>query len=284
VHGATLGLMHDPPPEGGPHVAESRRQFLRRLSRLAVAASVPAGLWHLGRSQREARAAPAVAGRGRQWAMVIDLRKCEGCVTIGEPPQCTVACGEAHHLRPEQAWLPVYEVATERGTYYQPTPCMQCENAPCVKVCPVGATYHDSTGVVLVDNQVCIGCRMCMAACPYGARTFNWDEPPETPGVSAEQYTPEASVPQRRGTVSKCMFCAHQAVAGRLPECAQGCPMDAIYFGDLVQDVATNGKELVRLSEFLGENHAYQLKPEYGTRPRVHYIPGHGEAFGRGLR
>jgi Fe-S-cluster-containing dehydrogenase component len=265
-------------------VSLSRRAFLRRMSKLAVGLAIPAGAAaQLVRERPEPPASAASTRSQRQWAMVIDLRKCEGCVTIDKQPQCTVACVDAHHLDAERPWLPVYEVATAHGSYFQPTPCMQCENAPCVKVCPVGATYHDDSGVVLIDNQVCIGCRMCMAACPYGARTFNWSEPRVPEGVSASDYTPEASVPQRRGTVSKCMFCAHQALAGRLPECALGCPMDAIYFGDLVQDVATNGKELVRLSTFLGENHAIQLKPEYGTRPRVHYIPGHGEAFGRRL-
>jgi Fe-S-cluster-containing dehydrogenase component len=253
------------------------------MSQLALGATVPVGLATRRAGDGTAHAAPARASQGRQWAMVIDLRKCEGCETVDGPPACTEACVESHHLRPDQPWLPVYEVQTAHGSYFQPTPCMQCENAPCVKVCPVGATYHDATGVVLIDNQVCIGCRMCMAACPYGARTFNWSDPPETPGVSAADYTPENSTPQRRGTVSKCMFCAHQAVGGKLPACALECPMDAIYFGDLVQDVATNGRELVRLSEFLAENHAYQLKPEYGTRPRVHYIPGHGESFGRRL-
>lgn len=262
----------------------SRRQFLRRVALVVAGVATPVGMRQLATQMPRAQAAsPGRAASARQWAMVIDLRKCEGCETIGEPPQCTVACNEGHHLRPEQPWLPVYEVTSGNGSYFQPTPCMQCENAPCVKVCPVGATYHDQSGVVLVDNQVCIGCRMCMAACPYGARTFNWSEPPNSPDVRPEDYTPENSLPQRRGTVSKCMFCAHQAIEGKLPACAKGCPMDAIYFADLLQDVATNGNELVRLSTFLAENHAYQLNPEYGTRPRVWYIPGHGEAFGRRL-
>lgn len=257
-----------------------RRQFLRRLGLVGAAAAV-SGIWRLVDPAPLARAA---AKSGRQWGMVIDLRKCEGCKTIDKPPQCTEACNQAHYLRADQPWLRVYEVKTEHGSYFQPTPCMQCENALCVQVCPVGATYQSGTGAVLVDNRVCIGCRMCMAACPYGVRTFNWEDPPETPGITAANYTPETSIPQRRGTVSKCMLCAHLTPSGKLPACASGCPMFAIYLSDLVEDVATNGKEIVRLSEFLAENHAYRLKPEYGTQPRVWYIPGHGEAFGRGMK
>ena len=257
----------------------SRRQFLRNLVLVGAAAATP-GIWRLVRPARIARAAERPK---RQWAMVIDLRKCEGCTTIGQPPKCSDACVQVHNLRPEQPWLRVYEVKEGGASYFQPTPCMHCEDAPCQKVCPVGATFHDDAGNVLIDNRVCIGCRMCMAACPYGVRTFNWQEPLPLPaGVRAADYTPENSMPQRRGTPSKCMFCAHKTHTGELPTCAEACPMHAIYFGDLVEDVATNGKELVRLSDFLVENHSYQLKPELGTRPRVWYLPGHGEAFGRG--
>lgn len=217
--------------------------------------------------------------------MAIDLRKCEGCETIGQSPRCSEACIKAHNLNPDQPWLRVYEVQNENGhgSYFQPTPCMHCENAPCCNVCPVGASFRDPQGNVLIDNRVCIGCRMCMAACPYGVRTFNWTDPlAPLPGVSEETYTPENSMPQRKGTPGKCMLCAHRTNEGRLPVCAEACPMHAIYFGNLVEDVASNGQEVVRLSDFLGENHGYHLKPELGTRPRVWYIPGHGEAFGRG--
>jgi len=165
----------------------------------------------------------------------------------------------------------------------QPIPCMQCENAPCVQVCPVGATYHDASGVVLVDHNRCIGCRLCMAACPYDARVFNWVQPPTPPEAALVTYSPQFPVPHRKGTVSKCMLCAHRTANGELPACAAGCPMKAIYLGDLTTDVATNGDEVVKLSTFLSENHAYRYRGELRTRPRVYYIPGHGEAFGRRL-
>jgi molybdopterin-containing oxidoreductase family iron-sulfur binding subunit len=110
-----------------------------------------------------------------QWCMVIDLRKCEGCVTIDEPPQCTQACIAMHFVPDGQKWIEVYKVGQSGGgSYYMPTPCYQCENAPCVKVCPVKATYHNDEGIVLIDHDRCIGCRLCMGACPYQRRFFNW--------------------------------------------------------------------------------------------------------------
>jgi molybdopterin-containing oxidoreductase family iron-sulfur binding subunit len=158
---------------------------------------------------------------------------------------------------------------------------MQCENAPSLNVCPVGATYRNREGVVLVNHDKCIGCRMCMAACPYGARSFNWGQPENPPGATFAQYSPEYPVPHRRGTVEKCMLCAHRTKDGKLPACASACPMGAIYLAELTHDVATNGKEVVRLSRFLAQTNAFRLKEEMGTRPRVWYVPGHGQEYGR---
>ncbi len=258
--------------------ALTRRNFLKLIGVAGAGTALGGIAW----GERASASAPSsMEPSDRQWVMVFDLRKCEGCVTTGKAPQCTEACNAEHFVPDGQQWIRVLEMQGAEGhNYFLPRPCMQCENAPCVNVCPVGASYHDPAGVVLVDHDRCIGCRLCMAACPYSARSFNWDEPTNPPGATFAKYSPEYPVPHRKGTVEKCMLCAHRVMQGKLPACATGCPMFAIYLGDLVQDIATNGQEVVKLSTYLAENSAYRLKEELGTRPRVWYIPGHGQDYG----
>jgi molybdopterin-containing oxidoreductase family iron-sulfur binding subunit len=222
---------------------------------------------------RSGGAAPSVPLSKRRWAFVVDLRLCDGC------DKCTEACQKTHYLTPDQRWIDVYRMTSSSGqAYAMPRLCMHCENPPCEKVCPVGATYQNDEGIVLVDQKICIGCRMCMAACPYEARYFNWNEPPATP-PELTQPMPEFPVPQKRGTVGKCILCVHYQETGQLPACVEGCPMGALYIGDLEADIATNGEETVKLSSFLRENDAIRYKEELGTRPRVFYILGHGQDY-----
>ncbi len=222
------------------------------------------------------------AGRVRQWTMIIDLRYCDGCQSQGTPPRCTTACIEGHYVPSPMEWIEVYEgELVGGGTQFIPAPCQQCQNPPCVNVCPVGATFSSPEGTVLIDQERCIGCRICMAACPYDRRFFNWGEPPVPPEALLADYNPDHQIPARRGTVMKCDFCPDMVRAGTLPFCVQGCPNDAIWYGDLEEDIATNGKAIVRASRFLAENGGYRLKEHLGTEPRVYYIPGHGEAVGR---
>jgi len=260
----------------------TRRQLLKGAAGVAVAAAVPAwlarGVLPIGGDGKKAATTPK---RLRQWAWVADLRKCDGCVSINAPPACMEACNATHFVPQGQAWIRVFQVEEPGGSYFLPRPCMHCENAPCTNVCPVGATYHNEEGIVLQDNDRCIGCRLCIAACPYGARSFNWEQPENPAGATFAHYSPEYAVPHRRGTVEKCMLCAHRTRDGKLPACVQACPMNALYLGDLVEDVAANKVEVVKLSRFLSENNAFRLKEELGTRPRVWYIPGHGQDYGR---
>ena len=227
-------------------------------------------------------AARAANGRIRQWTMIIDLRSCDGCQSVGKPPQCTAACIEGHFAPEPMEWIEVFEGELPGGgTQFIPTPCQHCQNPPCVNVCPVAATFSTPEGTVLIDQDRCIGCRICMAACPYDRRFFNWGDAPVPPESLLVDYSAEHQVPVRKGTVMKCDFCPDMARTGTLPYCVQGCPQRAIYYGDLEEDIATNGRVVVSASRFLAENDAYRLKEDLGTGPRVYYIPGHGEAVGR---
>jgi len=220
--------------------------------------------------------------RIRQWSMIIDLRYCDGCQSVGSPPRCTAACVEGHLLPEPMQWIEVLEYELEgEGTRFVPIPCQHCQNPPCVNVCPVGATFSTPEGIVLIDQERCIGCRICMAACPYDRRFFNWGEPPVPAEANLASYNLEAQVPALKGTVMKCDFCPDMVRAGTLPYCIQACPNQAIYYGDLEEDLATNGRHLVSMATFTADNNAFILKEELGTEPRVFYIPGHGEAVGR---
>ena len=244
----------------------SRRRFLQGTGAAAVASAMASGGVLKFLSQAEAQGTEGAEATKHQWAMVLDLRDCEGCGV------CEEACQKMHYLSEEQQWLKVYKMKDSAGgTYHMPRPCMQCENAPCLRVCPVGATFKAPDGPILVDQNKCIGCRMCMAACPYDARYFNWNDPPPAP-KTLEGPSPEWPIPQQRGTVGKCISCVHNTRQGKLPGCVAACPMGVIYIGDLNTDLATNGMKVVKLSEFIRENHAVRYREGLGTRPRVYYI------------
>jgi len=219
--------------------------------------------------------------RVRRWAMVIDLRACDGCSGLGVPPQCTQGCNWARFVPEGQQWIEVYEQEAghleSRGSHFLPAPCMQCQNAPCVNVCPVGATFHAPEGTVLIDQERCIGCRLCMAACPYDRRFFNWGEPVQPPQVKAAPYNVQTQVPAIKGTVMKCDFCTDRMAAGGLPTCVEMCPQGAIYVGDLEEGIATNGQRMASMEELLSQDGVQRYREDLGTEPRVYYIPGHGE-------
>jgi len=264
----------------------TRRDFLKTaagtVGLLAVSGLPLQGLLkHRNANEHEAATDSRVQNH-RAWCMVIDLAKCDGCTGLGLPPQCTQACVNGHFAPKGQQWIEVYTKEMEGGGhFFLPTPCYQCENAPCVNVCPVAATYHEKDGVVLIDHNRCIGCRMCMAACPYQRRFFNWRSPELPPEAAFAEYSPLYPVPARKGTVIKCMFCDHLLMDGKLPFCVTGCPRKVLYIGDLNEDIASNGAEVVKLSKFLDDHNAYRYKEDLGTQPRVYYLPGYGQEFGR---
>lgn len=217
--------------------------------------------------------------KGRRWVMVIDLSKCRNA------RQCVKACQSAHQLRPHEYHITTLEMqdGPKTAPYFMPKPCQHCDNPPCVSVCPVDATFKRQDGIVLIDNERCIGCRFCMSACPYSARIFQWQEP-----FNAEEYEDkeitydvELNVPQRKGTISKCLFSADRLREGELPYCVSACPNGVFYFGDENEDAVTNGttKETVRLSALLEQNAGYRLMEELGTKPRVYYLPAKNRLF-----
>ncbi len=214
---------------------------------------------------------------GRRWVLVVDLARCRNA------RRCISACQEAHQLRPEQYHVNTLQMQDSPKTapYNMPKHCQHCDNPPCVSVCPVDATFKRQDGIVLIDNERCIGCRFCIAACPYSARIFNWFEPKDAEKYKDQPYNVEMNVPQKKGTVSKCLFSADHLRDEKLPYCVSACPNSVYYFGDENEDAVTNGttKETVRLSTLLKNNAAYQLMPELGTKPRIYYLPPKNRLF-----
>lgn len=205
---------------------------------------------------------------GKKFVMVVDLSRCRNA------RKCISACEKNHQLTHDRPFIKVLKMQDneESSPYWMPKKCFQCDNPPCVKVCPVGATYKRSDGIVLVDNERCIGCRFCMSACPYSARVFNWGAPKNAENTN-KQYSPETSSPSKIGTVEKCDFCPDMLRQNMLPHCIPACPNGALYFGDKVADVVTNGDETVRLSVLLKDKAGYRHLEELGTEPNVYYLP-----------
>ncbi|GAA4735018.1 4Fe-4S dicluster domain-containing protein [Flavisolibacter ginsenosidimutans] len=206
---------------------------------------------------------------GKSFVMVIDLSRCKNL------KKCQSACNHMHHIHPGQNWIKVHPMQEGEHTakFWQPTTCMHCDEPPCTKVCPVDATFKREDGIVLIDADRCIGCRFCMAACPYSTRVFNWEEPGVTEDIKNLCYSPETSVPQKIGTVGKCDFCPDMVRHGELPHCVQACPNGVFFFGDMNEDTVTNGAETFRFSELVRDKAGYRLMEDLGTKPRVYYLP-----------
>jgi len=214
---------------------------------------------------------------GHHWVMVIDLSRCKNA------RKCIAACQAAHELRPEQYHINVLQMQDTKDTapYYMPKPCYHCDNPPCTKVCPVNATFKRKDGIVLIDNIRCIGCRFCIAACPYSARMFQWFEPELTEEEKERVYDVELNVPQKKGTITKCLFSADRLRKGQLPYCVSACPNGVYYFGDKLEDAVTNGTtgETVRFSDLIRDNAGYTYFEELGTQPQVYYLPPKNRRF-----
>jgi molybdopterin-containing oxidoreductase family iron-sulfur binding subunit len=151
------------------------------------------------------------------------------------------------------------------GHFYMGTQCFQCADPPCVKVCPVGATWQEPDGITVIDYDWCIGCRYCMAACPYWARRFNWAEP-EVPvdAINPNQHY-LGNRARKAGVVEKCTFCIHRTRQGRLPACAEACPTGARVFGNLLDPNS-------EIRWVLANKKVFRLKEDLKTEPRFWYF------------
>jgi len=285
----------------------SRRLFLSSVAKATVAATGGAALasclsQHLTELPRETLLArlselkaelkakhgkdATVSDKGPMpdvvFGYALDLSRCVGC------RRCVYACVEENNQSrdPQIHWIrvqqmdkrkgvdfahadPYYqpEKVPEEGHFYVPVACQQCENPPCVKVCPVQATWREQDGIVVIDYDWCIGCRYCMAACPYGARHFNWSEPalPSEAFNATTHYL--GNRPRPKGVVEKCTFCIQRTREGRYPACVEVCPVGSRKFGNLLDP-----KSEIR---YIIENkRVLVLKAELNTLPKFFYFYG----------
>ena len=252
-----------------------RRGFLK-IGGLAVFGTVAKPVFDVFSSLRLPETKPSEEALvGKRWFMVIDPKAClakDGC------RDCIDACHRVHNVpdigdpKEEVKWISQvpYEGAfpedehefTEESLKGLPITvlCNHCDNPPCVTVCPAKATWKRGDGIVMMDYHRCIGCRYCMAACPYGARRFNWINPhPYIKEINPDYTT------RTKGVVEKCNFCRERLAQGLIPACVEACPEKAIIFGDLA-DPDSEGREILR------SHYTIRRKPSLGTQPQVYYV------------
>jgi Fe-S-cluster-containing dehydrogenase component len=249
----------------------TRRGFLK-ISGLAVVALAVKPVFTTITKLGLTRAA-ANAKATQRWAMAVRTGACpDGCTA------CRDACTTAHNIpdfgnpKDEIKWiwsLPFEAACPGQENEFlkediknQPVValCNHCDNPPCVRVCPTKATFRREDGIVMMDYHRCIGCRYCMAACPYGSRSFNWRDP--RPFI--KEINPDFPT-RTRGVVEKCNFCQERLAEGLIPACVEACPEKVLVFGDL-EDPQSEIRALLQ------DNYSVQRKPELGTRPQVYYI------------
>jgi Fe-S-cluster-containing dehydrogenase component len=228
------------------------------------------------------RVAGTQALPGVEFAYGLDLSRCVGC------RQCVYACVEENNQSrdPQVHWIRVLSMEKEKGIdfahadpyydppsvpedghFYVPVACQQCQNPPCTKVCPTGATWAEKDGIVVIDYDWCIGCRCCMAACPYGARRFNWAEPSIPEGDLNRETHYLGNRPRVKGVVEKCTFCIQRVRTGQYPACVEVCPAGARKFGNILDPDS-------EIRYILERKRVLVLKQELNTVPRFFYFYG----------
>lgn len=216
----------------------------------------------------------------------LDLSRCIGC------RRCVYGCVEENNqskMDPQIHWITVLRFkkgdkwvdleesekyynppkVPEEGFFYMPVQCQQCENPPCVRACPTKATWKEPDGIVVIDYNWCIGCRYCMAACPYGARRFNWSEPKR----KTEEINPQTHYlgnrPRYKGVVEKCTFCIQRTRNGRYPACVEACPVGARKFGNLLDPDS-------EIRYAIEHKRVFRLKEDLNTNPKFYYFFAYG--------
>lgn len=215
----------------------------------------------------------------------LDLSRCIGC------RRCVYACVEENNQSrdPQIHWISVLrfkkgekwvdlvesekyynpEKVPEEGYFYMPVQCQQCKNPPCVRACPTQATWKEPDGIVVIDYNWCIGCRYCMAACPYGARHFNWTDPGRKSGEINPQTHYLGNRPRYKGVVEKCTFCIQRTRNGRYPACVEACPVGARKFGNLLDPNS-------EIRYAIEHKRVFRLKEDLNTYPRFYYFFAYG--------
>ena len=260
------------------------RRDLFKLGGLGVAAAVVSGV-------NDRVSAAETVLKGKKLVMVIDLQKCTGCGA------CTISCKNENNVQTGFAWA--YRIAKTEGKFpnvkynYIPTLCNHCEHAPCVRICPTKAMHKAEADITMHDPEKCIGCKSCIAACPYVVISRNSREPhklwknnnelikgcsdsprevvKKVKGEGVPYYNPDREKNRKgsglryKGIVEKCTFCDHRLKQGKLPYCVVSCPASARIFGDLNDPKS-------KVNELLGKYQATRLKEHLGTEPKIYYI------------
>jgi len=235
-----------------------------------------------GQVGRHVSVSDTPAQDGVLFAAALDISRCIGC------RRCVYACVEENNQSrdPQVQWIRVLSMDKERGVdfahadayydpetvpeeghFYVPTSCQHCRNAPCTKVCPTGATWTEPDGIVVIDYDWCIGCRCCMAACPYGARHFNWGEPAVPVEAVNTNMHYLGNRPRKKGVVEKCTFCIQRVRNGRYPACTEVCPVGARKFGNLLDPDS-------EIRYIIEHKRVLILKEELNTMPKFFYFYG----------
>lgn len=282
---ATVAVKQDPAPSwAGATLRDVLGEFFQSHYQRMSPEEITAALGRIERrAQREHGASITCEDTrpipGVVFGYALNISKCKGY------RDCVSACVHENNLGRDSQVQYIRVLQMERDTrsleaadeyyapptvpvpdkYYLPVQCMQCDDPPCVRACPAGATWKEADGIVVIDYDWCIGCRYCMTACPYSARHFNWTQPQIPAGEINPHTNYLGNRPRPRGVVEKCHFCTQRTRHGRQPACMEACPTGARIFGNLLDPHS-------EIRYVLEHKSVFRLKEELGTEPKFWYF------------